>query len=159
MPTGTPLDGVLTRRALLVPVAPLRQRRPRSLEKTGLRFAFVATSMTVQVSRDAGGGAADHRRRMPLVRLACANNLDGSRTSTMTYSDFTLDSAESTLKVIARPGELFPDLDPVPVPGWLSGLLARGRQVAALVSSNGGCGTHAAPPFTLAITSVGRIRE
>lgn len=52
----------------------------------------------------------------------------------MAYNDFTLESAESTLGLTAQPGDLFPGLTPVPVPGWLHDLLDRGRQVAALVS-------------------------
>lgn len=52
----------------------------------------------------------------------------------MPYADFTLESVETAFGLIARPVDLFPGLDPVPVPGWLRDLLERGRQVAALVS-------------------------
>ena len=48
----------------------------------------------------------------------------------MAYTDFTLESAEAELGVIARPGVLFPGLQPVPVPPWLRDLLARGMQLA-----------------------------
>jgi hypothetical protein len=48
----------------------------------------------------------------------------------MAYTDFTLESAEAELGVIARPGVLFPGLQPVPVPSWLRELLARGMQLA-----------------------------
>ena len=48
----------------------------------------------------------------------------------MAYTDFTLESAEAELGVIARPGEVFPDLQPAPVPVWLTDLLSRGMQLA-----------------------------
>ncbi|HEX8199031.1 MAG TPA: hypothetical protein VF590_00985 [Isosphaeraceae bacterium] len=48
----------------------------------------------------------------------------------MAYTDFTLEVAEASLEVRARPGEIFPGLQPVPVPGWLQDLLARGMQLA-----------------------------
>ncbi len=52
----------------------------------------------------------------------------------MAYTEFTLESVESTFGLTAQPGELFPGLAPVAVPAWLSDLLARGHRVAALVS-------------------------
>lgn len=52
----------------------------------------------------------------------------------MPYTDFTLDSAEARFAVVAVPGDLFPNLAPLPVPDWLRDLLARGQAVAALVS-------------------------
>jgi len=48
----------------------------------------------------------------------------------MAFTDFTLETAESQLGVRARAGDLFPDLTPAPVPGWLSDFLARGMQLA-----------------------------
>ena len=52
----------------------------------------------------------------------------------MPYPDFTLETAETRLGLTAILGDLFPDLQPLPVPVWLSDSLARGRAVAALVS-------------------------
>src|SRR5262245_38953055 len=52
----------------------------------------------------------------------------------MAYTDFTLDLAEVSFKLTAAPGDLFPDLSPINVPGWLRDLLDRGQQAAALVS-------------------------
>lgn len=52
----------------------------------------------------------------------------------MPYTDFTLDVAETRFAVIAVPGDLFPNLAPLPVPDWLRDWLARGQAVAALVS-------------------------
>ena len=48
----------------------------------------------------------------------------------MAYTDFTLESAESELGVTTRPGPIFPNLAPVPVPAWLRDLLARGMRLA-----------------------------
>src|SRR2546430_13389265 len=48
----------------------------------------------------------------------------------MPYADFTLESAEAELGVTARPGVLFPGLEPVPVPPWLRDMLARGMRLA-----------------------------
>lgn len=48
----------------------------------------------------------------------------------MPYTDFTLESAEATLGVTVRPGDLFPELAPVAVPTWLTDQLARGLQLA-----------------------------
>ena len=48
----------------------------------------------------------------------------------MAYNDFTLESAEAELGVIARPGLLFPGLQPLPVPAWLQDILARGMSLA-----------------------------
>ncbi len=48
----------------------------------------------------------------------------------MAYTDFTLESAEAELGVTARPGPLFPGLQPVPVPAWLRDILARGMRLA-----------------------------
>jgi hypothetical protein len=48
----------------------------------------------------------------------------------MAYTDFTLETAEAELGVTARPGTLFPGLRPLPVPGWLQDLLARGMRLA-----------------------------
>jgi hypothetical protein len=48
----------------------------------------------------------------------------------MAYTDFTLESAEAELGVTARPGILFPALQPVAVPAWLRDLLVRGMRLA-----------------------------
>lgn len=48
----------------------------------------------------------------------------------MAYTDFTLESAEATLGVTSRPGNLFPDLQPAVVPGWLTDQLTRGMRLA-----------------------------
>jgi hypothetical protein len=48
----------------------------------------------------------------------------------MAYTDFTLESAEVELGVTARPGVLFPGLQPVLVPSWLRDLLCRGMRLA-----------------------------
>lgn len=52
----------------------------------------------------------------------------------MPYTDFTLELAEARFGLIAQPGDLFPALAPLAVPAWLSELLERGHQIAALVS-------------------------
>lgn len=48
----------------------------------------------------------------------------------MAYTEFTLESAEAELGVTVRPGEVFADLRPAPVPGWLTDALARGMELA-----------------------------
>jgi hypothetical protein len=48
----------------------------------------------------------------------------------MAYTDFTLESAEAELGVVARPGVLFPGLQPLAVPLWLQDILARGMSLA-----------------------------
>lgn len=48
----------------------------------------------------------------------------------MAYTDFTLESAEATLGVTTRPGDLFPDLRPATVPNWLTEVLSRGMRLA-----------------------------
>lgn len=50
--------------------------------------------------------------------------------ASMAYTDFTLETAESELGVTTRPGDLFPDLQPVAPPGWLVDALRRGRRLA-----------------------------
>lgn len=52
----------------------------------------------------------------------------------MAFADFTLESAEAAFGLTARPGDLFPGLEPVVGPAWLPELLERGRRSAALVS-------------------------
>jgi hypothetical protein len=52
----------------------------------------------------------------------------------MPYSDFTLDTVEQALGLSIRPGELFPDVEALPVPAWVIESLARGKKRAALVS-------------------------
>ncbi len=52
----------------------------------------------------------------------------------MAYTDFTLESAETSFGLTAQPGDLFSGLTALPVPAWLRDLLDRGHQVAALVS-------------------------
>jgi hypothetical protein len=48
----------------------------------------------------------------------------------MAYADFTLESAETELGIIARTAVLFPDLKPLPVSAWLRESLDRGMRVA-----------------------------
>lgn len=48
----------------------------------------------------------------------------------MDYNEFTLESAEAELGIVAHPGNLFPDLSPVSVPVWLQDLLMRSMQLA-----------------------------
>ena len=50
----------------------------------------------------------------------------------MAYTDFTLESAEAELGIIARPGALFPGLEPLSVPAWLQEILARGMRLALI---------------------------
>lgn len=52
----------------------------------------------------------------------------------MPYADFKLESVEALLGLTIRPGELFPAIEPLLVPPWVSDLLARGRGAAPLVS-------------------------
>ena len=52
----------------------------------------------------------------------------------MAFADFTLESVEAAFGLTTQPGDLFPGLQPIPVPEWLRDMLRRGRQVAALVS-------------------------
>jgi len=47
----------------------------------------------------------------------------------MAYTDFTLESTETELGILAHVAVLFPDLQPLPVSDWLRETLARGRQV------------------------------
>jgi hypothetical protein len=51
----------------------------------------------------------------------------------MAYSDFTLETAVTTLGVTTQPTDLFPNLAPLPVPGWLQETLSR-RTPLALIS-------------------------
>jgi hypothetical protein len=46
----------------------------------------------------------------------------------MAYSEFSLEAVARVLGVISRAADLFPDLRPAPVPGWLADALARGSQ-------------------------------
>lgn len=52
----------------------------------------------------------------------------------MPYTDFTLEAVETRFGLMTEPGDLFPGLQPLPVPPWLVDMLARGRSAAALVS-------------------------
>lgn len=48
----------------------------------------------------------------------------------MPYNDFSLETVSSALGVSAGPADLFPNLDPVPVPLWLREMIDRGmRQI------------------------------
>ena len=51
----------------------------------------------------------------------------------MAFTDFTLETVETELGIIPRPGPLFPALPVASVPAWLTGALARGME-SALVS-------------------------
>jgi hypothetical protein len=48
----------------------------------------------------------------------------------MSYTDFSLETVEAMLGVTSQPGDLFPDLEALPVPAWLHDLLERGRELA-----------------------------
>jgi hypothetical protein len=50
----------------------------------------------------------------------------------MAYTDFTLDTVDSVLGVSALPADLFPELQPLPVPTWLQEMLRRGLRQALL---------------------------
>jgi hypothetical protein len=52
----------------------------------------------------------------------------------MPYAEFATETVESRLGLRIELGELFPNLDPLPVPEWVVQSLARGRESAALVS-------------------------
>lgn len=47
----------------------------------------------------------------------------------MAYSDFDVPTVEERFGVRVLPGAVFPDLAPVPVPGWLAEFLARGAEL------------------------------
>jgi hypothetical protein len=47
----------------------------------------------------------------------------------MAYSDFDVPTVETRFGVRVLPGAVFPSLTPVPVPSWLTDLLARGTQL------------------------------
>jgi hypothetical protein len=51
----------------------------------------------------------------------------------MAYSDFTLDTAVSRLGIQTDTGQLFPGLQPLPVPSWLGEILSK-RTALALIS-------------------------
>jgi hypothetical protein len=46
----------------------------------------------------------------------------------MPYDDFSLETASSILGVSAGPADLFPHVEPVPVPAWLREMLDRGMR-------------------------------
>lgn len=50
----------------------------------------------------------------------------------MAYTEFSLESAETELGITARVGNLFSELQPIAVPGWLQDQLQRGMQLALL---------------------------
>lgn len=50
----------------------------------------------------------------------------------MAYNDFSLERVEKVLGILAQPAVLFADLVPLPVPGWLREVLARGMELALL---------------------------
>lgn len=50
----------------------------------------------------------------------------------MAYTDFTLESTETELGVIAQTAVLFPGLQPLPVPAWLHDFLARAMRIALI---------------------------
>lgn len=47
----------------------------------------------------------------------------------MAYSDFDVPTVEERFGVRVLPGAVFPELAPVPVPGWLADFLARGAEL------------------------------
>jgi hypothetical protein len=71
----------------------------------------------------------------------------------MAYTDFTLESVDTQLGVKARPGDLFPDVQPVPVPAWLREMLDRGLRQALL--SEKARGEFLVVPLLLATQEVG----
>jgi hypothetical protein len=50
----------------------------------------------------------------------------------MPYTDFDLTGVETRLGVKLHLGEMFPSVTPIPVPGWLTDQLDRGRAIARL---------------------------
>jgi hypothetical protein len=50
----------------------------------------------------------------------------------MPYNDFSLESVSSVLGVNAGPADLFPHVEPVPVPAWLREMLDRGMHQVLL---------------------------
>ena len=68
----------------------------------------------------------------------------------MAYSDFTLDNVEAALGLDIRPGNLFPELAPWPVPAWVREVLGRNREVAVLNSEKARSEFLVAPVLTAA---------
>jgi hypothetical protein len=62
--------------------------------------------------------------------LALTSRLSSTGRSSVAYSDFTLEMAESLIGGRAHGGDLFPGLAPLTVPDWLRDFLARGMQLA-----------------------------
>ena len=52
----------------------------------------------------------------------------------VSYADFTIESAETRFGVVAVPGDLLASVVSLSVPEWLASQLARGQEMAALVS-------------------------
>ena len=52
----------------------------------------------------------------------------------MTFSDFTLESVETSFGLTTRSADLFPGCASIPTPSWLTDIIARGRAVAVPVS-------------------------
>lgn len=50
----------------------------------------------------------------------------------MSYNEFSLDTVSTVLGVSVGPADLFPDLEPVPVPAWLREMLDRGMHQVLL---------------------------
>jgi len=48
----------------------------------------------------------------------------------MAYTEFTLDNIETNLGIVARQGDVFPELPPSTITPWLQDTLARGLQLA-----------------------------
>jgi hypothetical protein len=67
----------------------------------------------------------------------------------MAYTDFTLESVHSLLGITAQPADLFPNLVPVSVPGWLQDFLQRGLRQALL--SEKARGEFIVAPILLAV--------
>ena len=72
----------------------------------------------------------------------------------MAYTDFTLESAESTLGVTTHPGDLFPNLSPISVPSWLENWLGCAMRLA-LVSEKARSEFIVAPILLAVRESVG----
>lgn len=67
----------------------------------------------------------------------------------MAYSDFDIPTVESRFQVRVLPGVVFPPLTPVPPPGWLTDLLARGAELR--VSSEKARNEFIVAPILLAV--------
>ena len=68
----------------------------------------------------------------------------------MPYADFSLERVEADFGLTARPIALSEELTAVPVPAWLTEILARGRRGAALINEKSRSEFIVAPVLTAA---------